>query len=57
MPRTAAKLTQADIRRVIRAAKLEKATGIRVLPDGSLHVDLIEDVQPEKTDNTKRPRL
>jgi hypothetical protein len=37
MPATAAKLTQADVARVIRAAQSAGMT-VRVLPDGSLLV-------------------
>jgi len=60
MPRTAAKLSQADIRRVIRAAKAENATCVRVLPDGSMHVDLAElaeEPPKPRVDGTARPRL
>jgi hypothetical protein len=37
MPRTAAKVTQADIARVLRAAKAEGMT-VEVRPDGAIRV-------------------
>lgn len=40
MSRTAARITQADVARVIRAAKQAGAGSVRVLPDGTIRVDL-----------------
>jgi hypothetical protein len=40
MSRTAAKITQADIARALRAAKQAGAAGVEVRPDGSLLIRL-----------------
>ena len=40
MPRTPARVTQADIARAIRAAKQEGAEGVKVLPDGTIYISL-----------------
>ena len=40
MARTAARTTQADIARAIRAAKQAGATGVEVRPDGTIHISL-----------------
>jgi hypothetical protein len=40
MSRTPARVTQADIARAIRAAKQAGAGAVRVLPDGSIMIDL-----------------
>ncbi len=40
MSRTAAKLNQADIARVFRAARAEGATEVAVMPDGSMRIKL-----------------
>lgn len=40
MPRRPAILTQADVRRVIRAAKQEGAGNVTVKPDGSILISL-----------------
>jgi hypothetical protein len=42
MPRRNAKITQAEVARVIRAAKQEGATAIEVRPDGTILVRLTE---------------
>ncbi len=44
MSRTPAKITQADVARVIRAAQQCGAGRVRVLPDGTITID----PQPEK---------
>ena len=38
MPRTAAKITQADVARTIRAAKQAGASSVEVRPDGTIFV-------------------
>lgn len=45
MSRTPAKITQADVARVIRAAQQCGAGRVRVLPDGTITID----PQPEKS--------
>ena len=40
MSRTPAKFTQADLARATRAAKQAGAAGIRLLPDGTIWIDL-----------------
>lgn len=40
MSRTAAKVTQADINRSIRAAKQAGATGVEIRPDGTIVIQL-----------------
>jgi hypothetical protein len=42
MPRRNANITQAEVARVIRAAKQEGATAIEVRPDGTILVRLTE---------------
>ena len=42
MPRRKVNITQADVARVIRAAKQEGATAIEVRPDGTILVRLTE---------------
>jgi hypothetical protein len=42
MPRRRATITQAEVARVIRAAKQEGATAIEVRPDGAILVRLTE---------------
>lgn len=41
MSRTAAKFTQADVARSIRAAKAAGAGGIELRPDGTIHISLM----------------
>ena len=43
MSRRAAKVTQADVARAIRAAKQAGAAGVEVRPDGTIYVRLAED--------------
>lgn len=40
MSRTPAKVTQADVARAIRAAQQCGAGGVRILPDGTISIDL-----------------
>jgi hypothetical protein len=51
MPRRNANITQADVARVIRAAKREGATAIEVHPDGTILVRLTEPA-PGPVDST-----
>jgi hypothetical protein len=44
MSRTPARVTQADVARVIRAAKQAGAGSVRIMPDGTIKID----IQPEK---------
>lgn len=44
MSRTPAKVTQADVARAIRAAKQAGAGSVRIMPDGTIKID----IQPEK---------
>lgn len=49
MPRTAAKVTQADIARVIRAvAQARVKAVVEVAPDGTIRVLIGEDAQSEE---------
>jgi hypothetical protein len=50
MPRRAATITQADVARAIRAAKQAGAGTVRVLPDGTILIDLAPNlpVLPQK---------
>jgi hypothetical protein len=40
MSRTPARITQADVARAIRAAKQAGAGSVRILPDGTIQIDL-----------------
>jgi hypothetical protein len=40
MSRTPARVTQADVARAIRAAKQTGAGAVRILPDGTIQIDL-----------------
>ncbi|MFA5951538.1 MAG: hypothetical protein WC807_14765 [Hyphomicrobium sp.] len=46
MSRTAAKFTQADVARSIRAAKQAGAGAVELLPDGRIRIDLTGDKSP-----------
>lgn len=53
MSRTPARVTQADVARAIRAAKQTGAGSVRILPDGSIKIELNgekpqEPVEPER---------
>jgi len=52
MSRTAARFTQADVARSIRAAKQAGAGSIRLFPDGTIKIDLQADTVVEKSQNT-----
>jgi hypothetical protein len=47
MARTAARITQADYARAIRAAKQAGAGAVEFRPDGTIYVSLIEGKKPE----------
>ena len=49
MARTAARTTQADIARAIRAAKQAGAKGVEVRPDGTIHISLDGGKRPVET--------
>jgi hypothetical protein len=48
MSRTPARVTQADVARAIRAAKQAGAGSVRLLPDGTIQIDLQAEVTGEK---------
>ena len=50
MPRKAAKITQADVARTIRAAKQSGATSVQVRPDGTVVVMLRDASDAPKAD-------
>lgn len=52
MSRTAARFTQADVARSIRAAKQAGAGSIRLFPDGTIKIDLQAETVVEKSQNT-----
>jgi hypothetical protein len=56
MSRTPARITQADVARAIRAAKQAGAGRVRVLPDGTIEIDLSGPTgeKVEKAVETKR---
>jgi hypothetical protein len=54
MSRTPARNTQADVARAIRAAKQAGAGGVRILPDGTIHIDL-SPVSGEKAEKAVAP--
>lgn len=47
MSRTAARITQADVARAIRAAKQTGAGTVEVLPDGTIRISLSPSSTPE----------
>ena len=49
MARTAARTTQADIARALRAAKQAGAKAVEVLPDGTIHISLDGGKRPVET--------
>lgn len=51
MSRTAAKHTQADIARSLRAAKQVGAGAVRLLPDGTIRIDLQSEPVGDKPEN------
>ncbi len=52
MPRRPARITQADVARTIRAARQAGASGVDVLPDGTIRVTLLPTTAP-----TSKPEL
>lgn len=56
MPRRAARVTQADVARVIRAAKKEDAGAVEVRPDGTILVHLSENRHPRGGDQLEEDR-
>lgn len=48
MSRTAARFTQADVARSLRAAKQAGAGSVRLLPDGTIRIDLQADTAGDK---------
>lgn len=51
MPRTAAKITQADIARVLRAIESVGAkVRVEVLPDGTIRMDPVDSAEVAKVD-------
>lgn len=51
MARTAAKFTQADVARSLRAAKQAGAGSVRLLPDGTIRIDLQSEPAGDKPEN------
>lgn len=51
MSRTAARFTQADVARSIRAAKQAGAGAVRLLPDGTILIDLQSEPAVHKPEN------
>jgi hypothetical protein len=51
MSRTPARITQADVARAIRAAKQAGAGAVRILPDGTICIDIQADAGGEKPEN------
>ncbi|MGF6434370.1 hypothetical protein [Bradyrhizobium elkanii] len=56
MSRTPARITQADVARAIRAAKQTGAGSVRIMPDGTIRIDLQPEKKPEPQDNEVAPR-
>ena len=54
MSRTSARITQADVARALRAAKLAGASSVRVLPDGTIQIDLCPGEKLEKAVEPER---
>lgn len=51
MSRTPARIRQADVARVIRAAQQTGAGGVRILPDGTIRIDLQPEPVGDKAEN------
>lgn len=51
MSRTAAKFTQADVARSLRAAKQAGAGSVRLFPDGTIKIDLQPEPVGDKPEN------
>lgn len=54
MSRTAARITQADVARSIRAAKQAGAGGVEVRPDGTIYIHLsptsAQEIEPKQVE-------
>jgi hypothetical protein len=50
MSRTAARFTQADVARSLRAAKQAGAGSVRLLPDGTIRIDLQSEPSGDKAE-------
>ncbi len=50
MSRTAARFTQADINRAVRAAKRAGASAVLLLPDGTIRIELTTPDQVETSE-------
>ena len=55
MTRTPAKFTQADVARSIRAAKQAGAGAVRLMPDGTIRIDLQAETVAEKPQKQLEP--
>jgi len=51
MSRTAARFTQADVARSLRAAKQVGAGSVRLLPDGTIRIDLQSEPAGDNLEN------
>lgn len=57
MSRTPAKITQADVARAIRAAQQTGAGAVRILPDGTIRIDLQGEPAGDKQQNVVEPEI
>jgi hypothetical protein len=57
MTRTPARIRQADVARAIRAAKQTGADCVRILPDGTIRIDLQGEASGEKQQITVEPEI
>jgi hypothetical protein len=57
MSRTPAKITQADVARAIRAARQTGAGPVRILPDGTIRIDLQGEPSGDKRENSIEPEI
>jgi hypothetical protein len=57
MSRTPARIRQADVARAIRAAQQTGAGCVRILPDGTIRIDLQGEPSGEKPENTVEPEI
>jgi len=55
MSRTAARITQADVARVLRAAKQVGAGSVRILCDGTIIIDVQPENRPDPQETTIAP--
>jgi len=53
--RTPAKVTQADVARALRAAKQAGAGSVRILPDGTIRIDVQPESAGDKPEKTVEP--